>query len=494
MAHGSFSFEALQAYEALIAETHPLNFSDGDTHDFTRCLRPNGTIYGSRGKCKQGTEIGAKEESQVKGKRGPKAGGMRLTEKIKGLGAEDLKKVLQDPRVTPKQRAVLEGLLKSKRGVKAPEGRLVKQGTREDRKTSQRGLTREVAQIKRSYSTMKTLVKSPEFDTAANNTRVTNLRLLLNQKEEERKDAALRDRKTQGRDPTTYEADLKNSPKYDKTPGSSSPIPKLVPKDTKALEEGMDTLRSRLSELRRKGVEELTTEEHKVLRESREKLDRLGLQLAREREGKPPAKHSLKSIYGAQGFNAKPELVATVDDLRKRKDIVTNSDGSPRIFYRGVTLEKFADQFKGLGISGDTHYPGRGINGNGTYAAAPSYHDPSEASTRKAIKTAKAYVGRVKSLSSKVTAFALRKDANVVEFSGKTESERVLKYMSWGEKTINEAQKKTGFFFNDVGEAAAALGVHAYTVPQHGGLDYAVLLNRGAVIAAMDSQIPDENE
>jgi len=114
MVSGSFSFEALQAYEALIAETHPLNFSEGETYDFTRCVRKDGTIYGSRGKCKQGTEIGAKEESQVKGKRGPKAGGMRLTEKVKALGAEDLKKVLQDPRVTPKQRAVIEGLLKSK--------------------------------------------------------------------------------------------------------------------------------------------------------------------------------------------------------------------------------------------------------------------------------------------------------------------------------------------------------------------------------------------
>jgi hypothetical protein len=63
MTHGSFSLEALQAYEALVAETHPLNFSQGEVYDFTRCLRPDGTIYGSRGKCKQGTEIGAKEES-----------------------------------------------------------------------------------------------------------------------------------------------------------------------------------------------------------------------------------------------------------------------------------------------------------------------------------------------------------------------------------------------------------------------------------------------
>jgi hypothetical protein len=459
MAHGSFSFEALQAYEALVAETHPLNFSEGETYDFTRCVRKDGTIYGSRGKCKQGTEIGAKEESQVKGKRGPKAGGMRLTEKIKGLGAEDLKKVLQDPRVTPKQRAVLEGLLKSKGGVKAPEGQMSKKGSGPDRKTSREELRKAVsennpkvqdeydwvgsgpkavAEIKRSYRMMQTLVKSPELDTVANKARLINLRLLIYQKERE-----LKERKKPGRDPKTYEADLKNSPKYDKTPGSSSPIPKRVPKDS--------------------GETEL------------------------------PWSPSLKSLYEKQGFNAKPELVATVDDLRKRKDIVTNSDGSPRIFYRGVGDEKFADQFKGLGSEGGSHYPGKGIFGNGSYAAAPSYHDPSEASTREAIKTAKAYAGERNNLSSKVTAFALRKDANIVQFSGKTAQEGMEQLMGWREITLNEAQNKTGYRFKDLGEAAAAVGIHAFTFPSL-GKDYLVLLNRGAIIAAMDSQIPDENE
>jgi hypothetical protein len=458
MVSGSFSFEALQAYEALIAETHPLNFSDGDTHDFTRCLRPNGTIYGSRGKCKQGTEIGAKEESQVKGKRGPKAGGMRLTEKIKGLGAEDLKKVLQDPRVTPKQRAVLEGLLKSK-GEKAPEGRLVKQGTGRDRKTSREELRKAVsennpkvqdeydwvgsgpkavAEIKRSYRMMQTLVKSPELDTVANKARLINLRLLIYQKEKE-----LRERRLPGRDPKTYEAALRESPKYDKTPGSSSPIDKVVP--------------------------EL------------------------------PSSPTLASLYKRQGFNAKPELVATVDDLRKRKDIVTNSDGSPLIFYRGVTSKEFSDQFKGLGSEGDTHYPGRGVHGNGSYSAGAAQDDSqglrgdNGGGEDKAIRTATAYTGNLKNVSSKITVFAVRKDANIVQFQGETFFERRTEAMKWAERTVKDAKEKTGYTYRDLGEAAAALGIHAYTIPQHGE-DYLVLLNRGAIIAAMDSQIPDENE
>jgi hypothetical protein len=60
------------------------------------------------------------QETVAAGKRGPKAGGMRLTEKVKALGAEDLKKVLQDPRVNHKQRLVLEGLLKSKGAGMSP--------------------------------------------------------------------------------------------------------------------------------------------------------------------------------------------------------------------------------------------------------------------------------------------------------------------------------------------------------------------------------------
>ena len=56
----------------------------------------------------------------------------------------------------------------------------------------------------------------------------------------------------------------------------------------------------------------------------------------------------------------------------------------------------------------------------------------------------------------------------------------------------DRAEKATGYRFDDVGEAAAALGIHAYQVPQQGE-DFFVILNRGAVVAAMDSQLSDEN-
>lgn len=46
-----------------------MNFSEGETYDFTRCVRPDGSAYGTRGKCKKGTETGAKQEAPAKGLR-----------------------------------------------------------------------------------------------------------------------------------------------------------------------------------------------------------------------------------------------------------------------------------------------------------------------------------------------------------------------------------------------------------------------------------------
>jgi len=66
---GHISEEALAAYTQLVAESLGVDFAEGgDTYDFTRCVRPDGSSYGSRGKCKKGTEAGAKQEAPVKGR------------------------------------------------------------------------------------------------------------------------------------------------------------------------------------------------------------------------------------------------------------------------------------------------------------------------------------------------------------------------------------------------------------------------------------------
>jgi hypothetical protein len=53
---GSFSSEHLERYAQLAAEKAGVNFAEGDYYDFRRCVRPNGTSYGTSGQCRKGTE------------------------------------------------------------------------------------------------------------------------------------------------------------------------------------------------------------------------------------------------------------------------------------------------------------------------------------------------------------------------------------------------------------------------------------------------------
>jgi len=63
--NGHFSEESLRLFAQLAAQTQSSDFAEGDTYDFTRCVRPNGTAYGTAGKCRKGTETAknAKEKS-----------------------------------------------------------------------------------------------------------------------------------------------------------------------------------------------------------------------------------------------------------------------------------------------------------------------------------------------------------------------------------------------------------------------------------------------
>ena len=48
---GNYSEEALAAYAELVAASAALNFAEGDTYDFTRCIKPDGTTFGTPGNC-----------------------------------------------------------------------------------------------------------------------------------------------------------------------------------------------------------------------------------------------------------------------------------------------------------------------------------------------------------------------------------------------------------------------------------------------------------
>jgi hypothetical protein len=53
---GYFSDETLNDYAHLNEGRLGVDFSEGDTYDFTRCIRQDGSAYGTRGKCRKGTE------------------------------------------------------------------------------------------------------------------------------------------------------------------------------------------------------------------------------------------------------------------------------------------------------------------------------------------------------------------------------------------------------------------------------------------------------
>tara|TARA_B100001287_G_scaffold250351_1_gene230820 strand:- start:1856 stop:4123 length:2268 start_codon:yes stop_codon:yes gene_type:complete len=223
-------------------------------------------------------------------------------------------------------------------------------------------------------------------------------------------------------------------------------------------------------------------------------------------------------------YNKKPIRVKNVDELKKRTDVVKAADGENLIIYRGVTDEKFANQFKGLGAKGSEHYAGNGIYGNGSYAAARNIHGPKSIvgkANNDALALAKQYAGEDLELNmvltknqteKRVTAFALRKDANIKTWKAGSSTKTTRKsqfhagpdgewyeqnFKVWKEDTIKKAEKLTGLKYNSVGEAATALGIDAYQVPlpltqmdevtgviTRTTFDYWVILNRSAIIVS----------
>ena len=61
--NGHFSEEALQHFAEMAAQSQYVEFSEEGTYDFTRCVRPNGTAYGTGGKCRKGTEAAGVEKT-----------------------------------------------------------------------------------------------------------------------------------------------------------------------------------------------------------------------------------------------------------------------------------------------------------------------------------------------------------------------------------------------------------------------------------------------
>jgi hypothetical protein len=123
--HGSFSEEALEQFAQLAAQTQAADFAEGDTYDFTRCVRPDGTAYGTRGKCRKGSEAGPAEKPAPIGRAAPKSKpSAAVAPKRKLATAAEAKETWAKAEAAAKAaRNNYRTVLKETKGDKSPEAR-----------------------------------------------------------------------------------------------------------------------------------------------------------------------------------------------------------------------------------------------------------------------------------------------------------------------------------------------------------------------------------
>ncbi len=218
-------------------------------------------------------------------------------------------------------------------------------------------------------------------------------------------------------------------------------------------------------------------------------------------------------LFWKQGFNKRPDRVKNIQALRDRKDLVKGADGENLLVYRGVSNNKWSDEFKGIGKTGDYYYQGNGIYGNGSYAASRNIHGTKamvKQGNQNAFDLAENYTEATTTVNKnkRITAFGIKKGANLKTWD-KGASTKNLKgahafpdsdwyrttFKKWEDETIAKATKLTGYKVNTVGEACTILGIDGYQVPLplvdevgdklvHWNLDYWVILNRSAIVVS----------
>jgi len=218
-------------------------------------------------------------------------------------------------------------------------------------------------------------------------------------------------------------------------------------------------------------------------------------------------------LFWKQGFNKRPDRVKNVQALKDRTDLVKGADGENLLVYRGVSNNKWSDEFKGVGKTGDYYYQGNGIYGNGSYAASRNIHGTKamvKQGNQNAFDLADNYTNATTTVdkNKRITAFGIKKGANLKTWD-KGASTKNLKgahafpdsdwyrttFKNWENETIAKATKLTGYKVNTVGEACTILGIDGYQVPLplvdevgdklvHWNLDYWVILNRSAIVVS----------
>ena len=230
---------------------------------------------------------------------------------------------------------------------------------------------------------------------------------------------------------------------------------------------------------------------------------------------------NLDYLYWRQGFTKKPVRVKNVKELKARKDLYQGADGENLLVYRGVSNDKWSDQFKGKGKQGDLYFAGEGIYGNGSYAASRSIHSTKATLAKgneNALTLAKNYTepygSKITDAQKEIrtTVFGIKKGANIKTWKKGVSTKKLnpkeahafpdsdwyeKDFKQWQKDIKKEAEELTGLTYNSTGEAATALGIDAYQIPLplldetkeagqyiHYNLDYWVILNRNAIVVS----------
>lgn len=86
--YGNFSEEVLEQYQEILGylSDPSIEFNDDGTYDFTRCIRPNGSAYGTRGVCQPPNKVAPKQDVSAMNQKDFIAGG-GLTAMQKGASS-----------------------------------------------------------------------------------------------------------------------------------------------------------------------------------------------------------------------------------------------------------------------------------------------------------------------------------------------------------------------------------------------------------------------
>jgi hypothetical protein len=195
---------------------------------------------------------------------------------------------------------------------------------------------------------------------------------------------------------------------------------------------------------------------------------------------KEPVNAALRKVYEIQGFDSKPTIVDSVEDIRFNNNIMKDDNGRPLVFFRAVDDPLYHEELK----NGDKHFTGTGIYGNGTYFAAQAPADKGAD-----LGTA---VGELYYYGNKGIAAGLHKDAKV--WTGTyDELKQLSKDLSkkyGGEMNLGVLMAMEGYDAYLGRNTAKGSGFPSY-ITNEGEPNYWVVLNRGALVIADGAVLDD---